>query len=154
MPNRRQHDVRRAQDESTAAHCCCNDSVCPDDGGAARAARTWPPGDGFDLHAALAAAQPGDTIVVPAGVYAGPLIIDRPVTLVGEGMPVIEGTGKGDVVTITAPDVTLRGFVIRNSGDSLDQENAGVTGLAPNLTIESNRFEDTLFGVYLKEAPE
>ncbi len=49
--------------------------------------------------------------------------------------------------------MTLRGFVVRNSGDSLDQENAGVTGLAPNLTIEGNHFEDTLFGVYLKEAP-
>ncbi len=56
------------------------------------------------------------------------------------------------MVTIRSPYVTLRGFTIRNSGDLLDQENAGVTGLAPNLTIEDNRFEDTLFGVYLKEA--
>lgn len=107
----------------------------------------------FDLHAALNAAQPGDTIHVSPGTYPGPFVIDKPVALLGEGMPVLEGTGEGDVVTITAPNVTLSGFVVRNSGDSLDQENAGVTGLAPELTIEGNRFEDTLFGIYLKEAP-
>ena len=107
----------------------------------------------FDLRAAINAAQPGDTIVVPAGHYAGPLVLDMPITLEGEGQPIIEGNGQGDVITIQAPNVTVRGFVIRNSGDSLDQENAGITGLAPNLTIENNRFEETLFGVYLKEAP-
>jgi len=108
--------------------------------------------DAFDLHAAMAAAQPGDTIRVPAGVYPGPLVITQAVTLIGEGWPVIEGTGKGDVITVEAADVTLRGFVIRNSGISLDRENAGLTGLAPRLTIEESRFEDVLFGIYLKQA--
>ena len=107
----------------------------------------------FDLNAALAAAQPGATIHVPAGVYPGPLVIAQAVTLEGQDWPVIEGTGHGDVITIEAADVTLRGFVIRNSGISLDRENAGVTGVAANLTIENNRFEDTLFGIYLKNAP-
>ena len=58
------------------------------------------------------------------------------------------------MLTVEAPDVTLHGFVIRGSGDSLDRENAGITGLAPRLTIENNRLEDTLFGIYLKEAPD
>ena len=40
------------------------------------------PGAAFDLHAALAAAQPGDTITVPAGVYPA-TVIDKPVTLEG-----------------------------------------------------------------------
>ncbi len=107
----------------------------------------------FDLAAALAAAQPGDAIIVPAGVYPGPLKIDKSITLEGRGWPVIEGAGAGDVITISAPDVVLRGFVIRNSGASLDHEDAGVTGLAPRLTIENNRLEDVLFGIYLKDAP-
>lgn len=108
---------------------------------------------GFDLQAALVSANSGDTIRVPPGTYAGPIVIDKPITLIGEGMPVIEGNGRGDVITIGAPDVTVRGLVVRNSGDSLDQENAGITGLAPNLTIEGNHLEETLFGVYLKQAP-
>ena len=107
----------------------------------------------FDLQAAIAAAQPGDTILVPPGAYAGPLLIDKPVTLEGQGMPVIDSGGQGDVVTISAPDVTLRGFVIRNSGTSLDRENAGITGTGARVTIENNRLEDVLFGIYLKDAP-
>ncbi len=91
------------------------------------------PGRAFDLQALVDAAAPGDTIPVPAGIYAAPLVIDKPLTLVGDGMPVIQGDGTGDVVEITAPDVTLRGFVVRGSGDSLDREHAGITvGGAPS----------------------
>ena len=51
----------------------------------------------FDLQGAIAAAQPGDTIQVPSGTYAGTLLIDKPVILEGQGMPVIDGGGHGDV---------------------------------------------------------
>lgn len=107
----------------------------------------------FDLYAALATAQPDATITVPAGLYQGSLTIDKPVTLVAEEGAIIDGGGQSDVVTISAPDVTLRGFVIRNSGDSLDREHAGITVEAPRATIEQNHLEDVLFGVYLKNAP-
>ncbi len=108
----------------------------------------------FDLQDAVNEANPGDTVVVPAGVYPGPLTIDRSVTLQGEGWPVIQGPGEGDVITISAPNVTINGFIIQGSGDSLDRENAAITALAPGMTIENNRFEDSLFGIYLKEAPD
>jgi nitrous oxidase accessory protein len=111
--------------------------------------------DSFDLTAALAAAQPGDTIVIPPGVYAGPLVVDVPgLTLEGQPGAIIDGGGLGDVFTVRAPDVTVRGLTIRNSGISLDREHAGITGLAPGLTIENNRLENVLFGIYLKEAPD
>jgi nitrous oxidase accessory protein len=113
----------------------------------------WGQAAGFDLNAALAAAQPGDTITVPAGVYPGPLVIDKAITLVGQDMPVIQGTGSGDVVQITAPNVTLRGFVVRNSGISLDQENAAIVVTADHVILENNHIEDALFGVYLANAP-
>lgn len=107
----------------------------------------------FDLAAALAAAQPGATITIPPGVYAGPLHIDRPVTLEGQAGAIIDGGGTGDVITVAAPNVTLRGLTIRNSGTSLDREHAAISGLAEGLTIENNRLENVLFGVYLKNAP-
>ncbi|MCS6842885.1 MAG: nitrous oxide reductase family maturation protein NosD, partial [Caldilineales bacterium] len=112
------------------------------------------PGEPFDLAAALAAARPGDTIVLPPGVYAGPVVIETPgLTLEGQPGAVIDGGGIGDVLTIRAPDVTLRGLTIRHSGDSLDREHAGITGFGPRLRVENNRLEDVLFGIYLKEAP-
>lgn len=108
----------------------------------------------FDLGQALAEAHNGDTIVIPPGYYRGPFAVNKSVTLVGEGWPVVDGGGQADVLTVTAPDVTIEGLVVRNSGDSLNDENAGITGLAPRITVERNRLEDVLFGVYLKEAPE
>jgi nitrous oxidase accessory protein len=107
----------------------------------------------FDLTAALAAAQPGDTLYLPAGVYHGPLIIDKPITLQGEAGAVIDGGGQGDVVIIRATQVSLRNLTIRNSGDSLDREHAGVVAEAGEVWLENNRLEDVLFGIYLKNAP-
>ena len=108
---------------------------------------------GFDLQAAITSAQPGATIHVPAGTYNTHLVIDKPLTLIGENMPVIQGDGTGDVIEITAPDVTLRGFVVRGSGDSLDKENAGITVGGKHVTLENNLVEDSLFGIYLHNAP-
>jgi nitrous oxidase accessory protein len=112
-------------------------------------------GDSFDLPAALAAAQPGATIVIPPGIYAGPIEVTVPgLTLEGQPGAIIDGGGLGDVFTVRAPDVTVRGLTIRNSGKSLDREHAGITGFAPRLLIENNRLENVLFGIYLKEAPD
>lgn len=102
----------------------------------------------------LDAAQAGDRIEVRGGTYAGPLTIDRSVTLIGIDRPAIDGGGAGSVVTVTAPDVRLEGFVIRNSGDSLSREDAGiVVQKSPNAIIVGNRIENVLFGVYVKDSP-
>lgn len=106
------------------------------------------------LQAMIDAAQPGDALRVPAGVYAGPIQIDKPLTLEGQLWPVIQGNGQGNVVTITAPHVTLRGFVVRGSGASLDREDSAIRVSAPNSVIENNRIEDALFGVYLERAAD
>lgn len=111
------------------------------------------PGPG-DLQARIAAAQPGATLTVPAGVYAAPITIDRPLTLIGQDLPVIQGDGSGDVVVITAPDVTLRGFVVRGTGDSLDREDTGIKVQAPHVALEANTIEDALFGIYLEQAAD
>ena len=95
----------------------------------------------FDLQERILEAQPGAIIDVPAGVHDGLLVIDRAVTLNGEPGAVLQGAGDGDVVRIEAEDVTIRGFVIRGTGISLDRENAGITVLAPRATIENNVFE-------------
>ncbi|MDJ0752073.1 MAG: nitrous oxide reductase family maturation protein NosD [Ardenticatenaceae bacterium] len=106
-----------------------------------------------DLAARLAAARDGDTIEVDGGIHHGPLEINNSITLIGVNWPVIDGGGQGTVLHITAPDVHLEGFVIRNSGDSLDQENSGIAVEAAGTTIVNNRLEETLFGIYLRKAP-
>ncbi|GAB4563171.1 MAG: hypothetical protein Kow0047_11800 [Anaerolineae bacterium] len=113
-----------------------------------------PRGEYRDLSQALAQAEAGDEIHVYGGIYRGPVVIDRSVTLIGHDWPVIEGGGVGSVVKIVAPDVRLRGFLVRGSGDSLAQENSGIAVEAPRAAIEGNRLEDTLFGIYLRKAPQ
>ncbi|MGE0494364.1 MAG: nitrous oxide reductase family maturation protein NosD [Vulcanimicrobiota bacterium] len=106
-----------------------------------------------DLAAALAGAPPGARVEVRGGIHPGNFRLDRPVRLVGLDRPVLDGQGHGTVVRVTASDVTVTGFVVRGSGDSLDAENSGIAVEAPRATIEDNRLEDTLFGVYLRKAP-
>lgn len=112
-----------------------------------------PDGPYASIPDALEAANAGDTIVVRGGHHAGPLVIDESVTLRAEGRAVIDGGGSGTVVTVSATDVRLQGFVVRGSGDRLDHEDAGISVEAPDALIEENRLEDVLFGVYLKDAP-
>ncbi len=111
-------------------------------------------GEWQDLRAAIEAAPAGATIEVRGGTYTGHFEITKPLTLRGVQWPIIDGLGKGSILSIRAPDVTITGFVIRNSGSSLDEENAGIESEAPRTTIENNHFEDILFGIYLREAHE
>src|SRR5215207_6305012 len=91
------------------------------------------------LAEAVAAAAPGDVLRLAAGVHRGPLRIDRPLTLAGEPGAVVEGAGG--VITIVAPDVVVRGLIIRNSGISLEKMDAGVfvEQTAARALVEANR---------------
>lgn len=78
--------------------------------------------------------------------------MERALTLLGSGRPVIDGGGRGHVVEATAP-LTLRGFVLRASGERVDTEDAGVMVRGARAVVEDNVLEDVFYGIYLKEAP-
>ncbi|MEJ2369301.1 MAG: nitrous oxide reductase family maturation protein NosD [Gemmatimonadales bacterium] len=102
---------------------------------------------------AVASARAGDTVVVAPGNYPERLVIDRPLTLFGEGWPVLDGRGTGHVVEAFAP-LHLEGFVVRASGSNVEEENAGVmVREAPGTQIVGNRLEDVFYGIYLKGSP-
>jgi nitrous oxidase accessory protein len=107
-----------------------------------------------DVARLIAAAPPGATVVVPAGVHHEHLKIDKPLTLVGAPGAVLDGDGSGDVIRVAAPDVMIRKLVLRNSGSDLTAMNAGifVEKSAANATISDNRLDRILFGVYLNGA--
>lgn len=124
------------------------------DAPAARPADASPRAPLGELGRRIASAPAGSTIVVEPGVYREHLTIDRPLALVGRPGAVIDGGGSGDIIEITAPDVTVRGLTVRNTGIDLDKENAAVRVLAPRATLESLVLEDVLFGIDLREAPD
>jgi nitrous oxidase accessory protein len=100
----------------------------------------------------IAAASPGDTVIVPPGTYREQLVIDKQVTLLGEGRPVIDGGGTGDVVVITADGVTIRGFVIEGSGTNVSDEPTAVRLRGNNAVVEDNIIRNVLYGVTLIES--
>jgi len=119
----------------------------------ARTLYAYPNAESPALGAMVAAASAGDTLYLTAGTYRGPVTIDRTLTVVSEGDAIIDGQGSGTVLLVTAPNVTLRHIVIRNSGISLTREDAGITATGPGLRVEDCRIENVLFGVYLRQAP-
>jgi len=96
-------------------------------------------------------AAPGSRVEVNGGIHHGPITVRGPLTLVGIGAPVIEGTGVGSVVTILGDGVTLEGFTIRNSGRAVTEEAAGIKVKGSRHTIRSNLVEDVYFGIHLAD---
>jgi nitrous oxidase accessory protein len=105
-----------------------------------------------DLQAMIDAAPAGSTLTVPAGVYPGGVLIDKPLTIEGVGWPVIDGQRTGNVVKVTAEGVTLRGLVIQGSGREVSDEPSGILVRASGSRIEGNRVRDVLYGITLHES--
>ncbi len=123
--------------------------------GACQAATlTVRPGD--DLAATVRAAQPGDTVQVQRGQYRANLLIDKPLTLRGLDRPTLSGGNQGDTIRVTAPDVVIEGLIVRDSGDDLKAQNAGIY-LYPGAHRAVVRHCDltyNLFGLWIEKADD
>jgi len=103
------------------------------------------------LQQRIDAATPNETIRIEAGLHSGAIKISKPVTLVGDPGAEIRGNGSGNVVTVAANDVTLRGFRITGSGLQLSNDDAAVFVSGNRAKIENCIIADSLHGVYLKK---
>jgi nitrous oxidase accessory protein len=101
------------------------------------------------LQARLDAAPRGGTVFVEAGVHRGPIVIRGPLTVIAAEGAVIDGGGKGSVVTIAGSGVLFRGFTVRNSGRQVTEEAAGIRATGDGHRIENNRVHDVYFGIHL-----
>ena len=110
-------------------------------------ARALPP-----LQLYIALTPSGGTLALEPGRYAGPAVIDKPMTLDGGGAATIDGGGRGTVLTVKADGVTVRGVHLTNSGDSHDSVDAGLLVEAHDGVFEENTIDHTLFGIHLRRA--
>jgi nitrous oxidase accessory protein len=106
------------------------------------------------IRGALQDAEDGDTIVIHEGHYKeGALTVERTIRITGVGSPVIDGEGKGEIIVVKAPRVTIRGLVFARSGRSAAFDNAAVRfERADSCEVTGNIFIDNFFGVYLAES--
>ncbi len=105
----------------------------------------------------LRAARPGDRLVLHAGRYRGPIVISVPgLILDGRQRAVVDAGGRGRVITVDAPDVTITGLIVTGSGSSLPAEDSGIflTRRARAARIIHNRLRDNLIGINVKGAAE
>lgn len=106
------------------------------------------------LTEALDAVTDGGRVVVHPGRYAEPtLVIDRPVEIVGEGWPVLDGEGEREILRIESDGVTVRGLVFRNVGVSYVEDRAAIrVEESSGCVVAGNRIENAFFGIYLAQS--
>ncbi|PWB58648.1 MAG: nitrous oxide reductase family maturation protein NosD [Nitrosomonadales bacterium] len=104
------------------------------------------------LQALVDATPPGGTLHLSPGVYAGPVTLSRPIVLEGGGKATIDGGGKRTVLWLNTGNAVVRGLLLRNTGDSHDQMDAGIAVQGDSNRIEANVIENALFGIVLKQS--
>jgi len=94
-------------------------------------------------------AAEGSILKLPAGVYKGKIVINKPLTIIGkEAGVIINGGGEGTVININSSFVTLKNLRVTASGDRHDKLDAGIKlNNASQCEISNVRIDDCLFGI-------
>ena len=104
------------------------------------------------LQEAIDNAPAGSILKLPAGVYKGNIVIDKPLTIIGkEDGVVIDGGGKGSVIKTTGSYITLKNLKIINSGSLHHQLDAAIAMQnGKQCEISNCVIDDCLFGIDLQ----
>ena len=115
--------------------------------------RVSPDGEIRSIKAAVEIAQPGDHILVEAGTYMESEIeVTKPLILEGVDRPVIDGNREGNILVIRADSVTVKGFMIKNTGRSYVRDYSAILlENSMDFLIEDNELDNVYFGIYLAE---
>ena len=99
-------------------------------------------------------AKSGDVITPPPGTYKGPIFIDKPITLDGQGKVTVNAGGKGSVIVLETDGATIRNMTLLNSGDQHNDIDSGIQVRGNNNVIKDNLIDDCLFGVDLQQSSD
>jgi nitrous oxidase accessory protein len=97
-------------------------------------------------------AEPGAVLLPEPGVYAGPLVIDKPLTLDGRDQVTLDGGGKGTIVLLDTDGATLKNLRLTHSGDSHNDIDSGVHVRGNFNVIKDNVIDNCLFGIDLQQS--
>jgi len=108
------------------------------------------------ISEAINLANDYDTILIKPGEYSeGNIIVDKKLTIIGENFPVIDGRGSGEIFTVISSDVHISELIIKNSGISFLEENAGIRlNEVRNCSITNNKFINNFFAIYLAKSAD
>lgn len=108
------------------------------------------PTDFPSIQAAINNATPGDTILVGNGTYFENLVINKTVSLIGQGptLTTVDGREIGSVFNITSDNVVVRGFSIRKSAINPFSSAINIDS-CNECRISDNRIFDSYDGITL-----
>ena len=105
------------------------------------------------IQQAIDNATDGDVIEVHSGIYYENLYVFKPVALLGvdtgKGMPVVDASGAGSVITLATNGTTVKGFNVTGSGHC-GCGNSGILVDSSNNFIVGNEIYKNKYGIYVK----
>ena len=97
-------------------------------------------------------AEEGATLLLEPGIYAGPVLIDKPLTLDGQGKVTIDAGSKGSVIVLETDGAVVRNLHLTNSGESHNDIDSGVQVRGRFNVISDNVIDNCLFGIDLQQS--
>lgn len=97
-------------------------------------------------------APAGSVLKPPPGNYAGPVIINKPLTIEGNDQVTIDSGDKGTVMSLNTSNAVIRGLHLTGSGDSHDTDDSCLDVRGDNNVIENIKVDNCLFGIDLKQS--
>lgn len=102
----------------------------------------------------IALATDFDTLLIKKGTYREfNIIVDKPLTLIGENYPIIDGEDRGEIIRVVSDNVTVDGLYIINVGTSYTTDYAAIRVVkSENFLIQNVVLEKLFFGIYLERS--
>lgn len=106
------------------------------------------------LQKAISSAKAFDTILVKKGTYKEHnIIVDKPLIIIGQNYPIIDGELKGEIITIQSDHVTVDGLFIINVGTSYTEDYAAIrVRRSKHFIIQNLVLEKLFFGIYIEKS--
>jgi nitrous oxidase accessory protein len=102
----------------------------------------------------IAKAADFDTLLIKKGTYKEfNVLINKPLTLLGENFPIVDGEDQGEIIRIVSDNVTIDGLFIVNVGTSYTTDYAAIRVVkSENFLIQNVILEKLFFGIYLEKS--
>jgi nitrous oxidase accessory protein len=106
------------------------------------------------ISKAIEIAKHYDEIIIKSDFYKeGNIIINKPIKIIGEDYPIVDGENKFEIFTIHSDDVSITGITFKNAGVNYLKENAAVRfENVKNGIVSQCKFFGNFFGVYLAKS--
>ncbi|MFX0108729.1 MAG: DUF2341 domain-containing protein, partial [Candidatus Hodarchaeota archaeon] len=112
------------------------------------------PDNYLTIQEAVNSANEGDTVFVRNGIHFESIVVNKSISLIGESKneTIIDGENIGIVVLITANNVNITNFTVRNSGSGWDPGDMEHTGIYlyyyhTGITISNNNVFSSRIGI-------